>query len=60
MKELHGGILGVPVPKIPAGKTVTSNVALSSSSPRSIDLVIAGRTASGDEFSESVFLDLNG
>jgi predicted nucleotide-binding protein len=59
-KELHGRILGVPVPKIPAGKTVTLNVALSSSSPRSIDLVIAGRTASGDEFSESVFLDLNG
>ncbi|MCU1695725.1 MAG: putative nucleotide-binding protein containing TIR-like domain [Mycobacterium sp.] len=58
-KDLHGRIIGFPVAKIPAGKTVTLNVALSTASPRQYDLIVAGRTEIGDEFTEALFLDLN-
>jgi hypothetical protein len=60
LKELGGVVHGFPVPRLPAGKSVKLNAIQSAGSPDTLDLRIAGRTEGGEDFVESIFLDLNG
>jgi predicted nucleotide-binding protein len=59
-KDFNGRIDGFPVPRLPAGKSINLTVIQVWGSPRTFDLVAQGHTESGEEFSESLFLDLNG
>jgi hypothetical protein len=59
-KDFHGRIDGFPVPRLPVGKSVTLIAIAAAGVPDTWDLVVNGRTESGEEFSEPLFLDLNG
>jgi predicted nucleotide-binding protein len=59
-KDFHGRLDGFPVPRLPVGKSVTLIAMAAMGVPDTWDLVVNGRTASGEEFSELLFLDLNG
>ena len=58
--DFHGHLADVQLVRLPAGKSVNINVVQASGGPATWDLVVKGRTESGEEFSESLFLDLNG
>lgn len=58
--KFHGYLDDVEIPRLPAGKSVSLIVTQASGAPDTFDLVVNGRTADGEEFSESLFLDLNG
>lgn len=60
VKEFRGRIDGFPIARLPVGKTATLIVMAAMGRADRWDLVVNGRTASGEEFSESLFLDLNG
>lgn len=57
--EWHGWLGRVDFERLPAGKTVTLNASLANGAPDTFDLIVTGLTESGEEFSESLFLDLN-
>ncbi|BCO41071.1 hypothetical protein MINTM001_22100 [Mycobacterium paraintracellulare] len=58
--EFRGRIDGFPIPRLPAGKSVTLICMQVMGGPDTFDLIVNGRTEDGEEFSESLFLDLNG
>jgi hypothetical protein len=58
--DFRGRIDGFPIPRLPAGKSVNLLVIQVMGGPDTFDLIVNGRTESGDEFTESLFLDLNG
>lgn len=60
VKEFRGRIDGFPIARLPVGKSATLIVMAAMGRADRWDLVINGRTVSGEEFSESLFLDLNG
>ena len=60
VKEFRGRIDGFPVARLPVGKSATLIVMAAMGRADRWDLVVNGRTVSGEEFSESLFLDLNG
>jgi predicted nucleotide-binding protein len=60
VKDFKGRIDGFPVPRLPAGKSINLTVMQVWGSPRTFDLIVEGHTGSGEEFSESLFVDLNG
>ncbi|WP_197417710.1 TIR domain-containing protein [Mycobacterium sp. GA-2829] len=57
--RFHGHLDDVEVPRLPAGKSVSLIAAQMMGGPDTFDLIVNGRTESGEEFSESLFLDLN-
>jgi len=59
-KEFHGRLDGFPIARLPAGKSVNLTATQAMGGGRTFDLIVEGRTEGGDEFSESLFLDLNG
>jgi hypothetical protein len=58
--EFRGRIDGFPIPRLPAGKSVTLICMQVMGGPDTFDLIVNGQTEDGEEFSESLFLDLNG
>jgi Predicted nucleotide-binding protein containing TIR-like domain len=56
---LRGVVRGFPIPRLPAHKSVSLTVLLASGSPARFDLVVTGRTEDGEDFTETLFLDLN-
>lgn len=58
--EFHGHLSELEVARLPVGKTTSLNVLQASGAPDTWDLIVNGRTESGEEFSESLYLDLNG
>ena len=56
----HGRIDGFPIPRLPVGKSASLLAVIASGAPDTWDLVVEGRVESGDEFTEALFLDLNG
>lgn len=58
-REFHGRIDGFPIPRLPAGKSANLIVVMAMGAPDTWDLVVGGRTESGEEFTEALFLDLN-
>jgi predicted nucleotide-binding protein len=58
--EFHGHLSEVEVSRLPVGKTFTLIAQQASGAPDTWDLIVKGRTESGEEFSESLYLDLNG
>jgi hypothetical protein len=59
-KEFRGRLDGFPVARLPASKSVSLLALQVSGAPDTFDLVITGRTEEGEEFTETLFLDLNG
>lgn len=59
-KDFNAVLDGFPVPRLPASKSVSLRALQSSSSPDTFDLVVTGRTEENEEFTETLFLDLNG
>ena len=59
-KDFNAVLDGFPVPRLPASKSVSLRALQSSSSPDTFDLVVTGRTEEKEEFTETLFLDLNG
>lgn len=59
-KDFHGDIQGFPVRRLPAAKSATLSALQFSGAPNTFDLIVAGRTEDGEEFTETLFLDLNG
>lgn len=57
-KEFHGRLGGFPVDRLPAYKSTNLRALKASGAPDRFDLVITGRTGDGEEFTESLFLDL--
>ncbi|WP_197746559.1 TIR domain-containing protein [Mycolicibacterium poriferae] len=57
--EFHGWLGSVEFERLPVGKTVTLHATLASGAPDTFDLIVTGQTESGEDFSESLFLDLN-
>jgi predicted nucleotide-binding protein len=60
LNEFRGRIDGFPVPRLPVGKSATLIATAAAGRADRWDLIVDGRTASGEEFSESLYLDLNG
>ncbi|WP_441957541.1 TIR domain-containing protein [Mycolicibacterium houstonense] len=58
--EFHGHLTEVEIPRLPVGKSFTLLAMQASGAPDTWDLVVNGRTEGGEEFSESLYLDLNG
>lgn len=58
--EFQGRIDGFPISRLPAGKSVTLICMQVMGGPDTFDLIVEGRTESGEAFSEPLFLDLNG
>lgn len=58
--ELLGAIHGFPIPRLPVGKSKNLSTLLASGSPDTFDLIVNGCTESDEEFSESLYLDLDG
>jgi hypothetical protein len=59
-REFHGRLDGFPIPRLPAGKSVNLIATQAMGAPNTFELIVNGRTESGEEFSEPLFLDLNG
>lgn len=59
-KEFLGRLDGFPVARLPASKSVSLLALQASGSPDTFDLVVTGRTEDGEQFNETLFLDLNG
>jgi predicted nucleotide-binding protein len=59
-RDFHGRIDGFPVRRLPVGKSATLIAIAAAGVPDTWDLIVTGRTESGEEFNESLFLDLNG
>ncbi|MCF6390887.1 nucleotide-binding protein [Mycobacterium sp. MBM] len=57
--EFHGHLDELELARLPAGKTATLTSLKVSSAPDTWDYIVKGRTESGEEFTESLFLDLN-
>lgn len=57
--EFLGHLEPLRAPRLPVGKTATLSAVKASGHPDSWDLIVVGRTESGAEFSESLYLDLN-
>ncbi|MFP1155574.1 hypothetical protein ACK280_26430, partial [Mycobacterium sherrisii] len=60
VKDFNAALRGFPVSRLPASKSVSLRALLSSSSPDRFDLLVTGRTEENEEFTETLFLDLNG
>jgi hypothetical protein len=60
MDKFHGHLSEVEIPRLPVGKSFTLIAQQASGAPDTWDLVVNGRTEGGEEFSESLYLDLNG
>lgn len=60
VKDFNAVLRGFPVSRLPASKSVSLRALLSSSSPDRFDLLVTGRTEENEEFTETLFLDLNG
>ncbi len=59
-KDFHALLSGFPVPRLPASKSVSLRALQAAGSPDTFDLVVTGRTEDNEEFTETLFLDLNG
>ncbi|SLD66976.1 Predicted nucleotide-binding protein containing TIR-like domain [Mycobacteroides abscessus subsp. abscessus] len=59
-KDFRAVLNGFPVPRLPASKSVSLRALQASGSPDTFDLVVTGRTEDDEEFTETLFLDLNG
>ena len=59
-KDFHGRLDGFPVARLPASKSVSLLALQVSGAPDTFDLVVTGRTEDGEQFTETLFLDLNG
>jgi hypothetical protein len=59
LDQFHGRILGFPIARLPAKKTVTLGAIRSSGGGSTFDLVVVGRTEDGKEFRETLWLALN-
>jgi predicted nucleotide-binding protein len=60
VKDFHGRIDGFPIRRLPVGKSATLHATAAMGVPDTWDLIVTGRTESGEEFTEPLFLDLNG
>jgi hypothetical protein len=58
--EFRGVIDDLELSRLPAGKTATLTTLKVSGAPDAWDYIVSGRTEGGEEFIESLFLDLNG
>jgi Predicted nucleotide-binding protein containing TIR-like domain len=58
--ELYGRLQGLPLRRLPVGKSKNLSTLLAGGSPDTFDLIVNGRTESGETFSESLYLDLDG
>ncbi|HUH68984.1 MAG TPA: nucleotide-binding protein [Mycobacterium sp.] len=58
--DFRGVIDDLHIPRLPAGNTATVTTLKVSGAPDTWDYIVSGRTEGGEEFSESLFLDLNG
>lgn len=58
--EFHGHLSDVEIPRLPVGKSFTLYAMQASGAPDTWDLIVNGHTEGGEEFSESLYLDLNG
>ncbi|GAB4659579.1 hypothetical protein MOKP64_18800 [Mycobacterium avium subsp. hominissuis] len=59
-KDFRGRLDGFPVTRLPASKSVSLLALQVSGAPDTFDLVVTGRTEDGEQFTETLFLDLNG
>ncbi|OOK84080.1 hypothetical protein BZL29_1634 [Mycobacterium kansasii] len=59
-KDFRGRLDGFPVKRLPASKSVSLLALQVSGAPDTFDLVVTGRTEDGEQFTETLFLDLNG
>lgn len=59
-KDFHGRLDGFPVTRLPASKSVSMLALQAAGSPDTFDLIVTGRTEDGEQFTETLFLDLNG
>jgi predicted nucleotide-binding protein len=59
-KDFRGRLDGFPVTRLPASKSVSLRALQVLGSPDTFDLVVTGRTEDGEQFTETLFLDLNG
>jgi predicted nucleotide-binding protein len=57
--KFHGHLSDLEVTRLPVSKTASLHAMQASGAPDSWDLVVTGRTESGEEFTESLYLDLN-
>lgn len=57
--DFHGRIDGFPIRRLPVGKSATLIAMAAMGVPDTWDLIVTGKTESGEEFTESLFLDLN-
>lgn len=57
--EFRGHLDELELARLPAGKTATLRSLKVSGAPETWDYIVKGRTESGEEFTESLFLDLN-
>ncbi|WP_206496143.1 TIR domain-containing protein [Mycobacteroides abscessus] len=60
LQDFHGRIRGFPVERLPAFKERSLSVIRLGQTSDTFDLVVTGRTEDGEEFTETLFLDLNG
>ena len=58
--DFLGRIDGFPVTRLPASKSVSLQALQVSGTPDTFDLVVTGHTEDGEQFTETLFLDLNG
>lgn len=58
--KFHGHLGDVEIPRLPVGKSFTLIAHQASGAPDTWDLIVNGRTDDGADFSESLYLDLNG
>lgn len=59
-QDFHGRIDGFPVTRLPASKSVSLIATQFAGAQDTFDLVVTGRTEGNEEFTETLFLDLNG
>lgn len=59
-KDFHAVLSGFPIPRLPTSKSVSLRALQAAGSPDTFDLLVTGRTEDGEEFTETLFLDLNG
>lgn len=59
-KDFLGRIDGFPVTRLPASKSISLQALQGSGTPNTFDLVVTGHTEDGEQFAETLFLDLNG
>lgn len=57
--KFHGHLSDLEVARLPPGKTASLNALQASGAPDTWDLIVTGRTEGGEEFTESLYLDLN-